>query len=82
MWSRLASFSIDKSLREWINDGLMAVFFFVVALEIKREIVRGELRDPRTASLPILAALRFSRHTSATVTHPTSWSRLRARTES
>ncbi len=40
-----------------INDGLMGIFFFVVGLEIKREIVTGELRDPKAAALPILAAV-------------------------
>jgi NhaA family Na+:H+ antiporter len=48
---------IDLDLRGWINDLAMAIFFFVVALEIKRELVRGELRDPRAAALPALAAL-------------------------
>ncbi len=43
-------------LRHWVNDGLMTIFFFVVALEIKRELVVGDLRDPRTAALPVLAA--------------------------
>ncbi len=46
-----------ESLQGWVNDGLMTVFFFVVGLEIKRELVRGELRDPRTASLPAIAAV-------------------------
>jgi NhaA family Na+:H+ antiporter len=45
------------TLRDWVNDGAMAFFFFVVALEIKRELVSGELRDPRAAALPVLAAL-------------------------
>jgi Na+:H+ antiporter, NhaA family len=49
--------SIDLTIAHWINDGLMTVFFFVVGLEIKREVVRGELRDPRTVALPALAAL-------------------------
>ncbi len=53
-WGQLA---ITEDLLHWVNDGLMTVFFFVVGLEIKRELVRGELRDPRTASLPVLAAL-------------------------
>jgi NhaA family Na+:H+ antiporter len=48
---------IDLDLRGWVNDLAMAIFFFVVALEIKRELVRGELRDPRAAALPALAAL-------------------------
>jgi Na+:H+ antiporter, NhaA family len=48
---------LDLSLRGWVNDLAMAFFFFVVALEIKRELVRGELRDPRAAALPAFAAL-------------------------
>ena len=45
------------SVLHWINDGLMVIFFFVVGLEIKREIAVGELRNPKTAALPLLAAL-------------------------
>ena len=48
---------IEESLRMWVNEGLMAIFFFVMALEIKREAVHGELRDPKAASVPVLAAL-------------------------
>jgi NhaA family Na+:H+ antiporter len=50
-------FSIEEDLRHWINDGLMVFFFFVVALEIKRELVHGELSDRRRAALPVAAAL-------------------------
>jgi NhaA family Na+:H+ antiporter len=53
----IGSLTLTENLQSWVNDGLMTVFFFVVGLEIKRELVRGELRDPRTASLPVLAAL-------------------------
>jgi Na+:H+ antiporter, NhaA family len=53
----LGSRSIDLDLREWINEGLMTLFFFVVGLEIKRELVEGELRDPRRAVLPAIAAV-------------------------
>ncbi len=49
--------SVSEDLRHWVNEGLMAVFFFVVGLEIKRELVAGELRSWRTAALPAFAAL-------------------------
>lgn len=45
------------SLDSWVNDGLMAIFFFLVGLEIKKEIVEGQLSSPRQAALPILGAL-------------------------
>lgn len=48
---------MEHSLKHWINDGLMAIFFFVVGLEVKREIVAGELRNPRQAALPVAAAI-------------------------
>ncbi|MGE5237471.1 MAG: Na+/H+ antiporter NhaA [Chloroflexota bacterium] len=51
------SFGMRHSLQHWINDGLMAIFFFVVGLEVKRELVMGELRNPRVAALPIVAAV-------------------------
>lgn len=53
----LGPWAIDESLLHWVNDGLMTVFFFVIGLEIKREIVDGELSDPRKASLPLMAAI-------------------------
>ena len=49
--------TIDKPLLLWINDGLMALFFFLVGLEVKREIVTGQLRSWKQASLPVYAAL-------------------------
>jgi Na+:H+ antiporter, NhaA family len=49
--------AIDESLLHWVNDGLMTLFFFVVGLEIKRELVVGDLRDRQTAALPVAAAL-------------------------
>ena len=48
---------LDETLQLWVNDLAMALFFFVVGLEIKREVVHGELREPRTAALPIACAL-------------------------
>src|SRR5688572_5335030 len=48
---------LKESLGHWINDGLMTVFFFVVGLEIKRELVAGELNDRKKAALPAMAAL-------------------------
>jgi NhaA family Na+:H+ antiporter len=54
---RVGTFALDESLLHWINDGLMTLFFFVVGLEIKREMVMGELAEPRKALLPVVAAL-------------------------
>jgi NhaA family Na+:H+ antiporter len=50
-------FGLTKSLHHWINDGLMVIFFFVVGLEIKRELLVGELASPRRAALPAAAAI-------------------------
>lgn len=48
---------LEETLQHWVNDALMVVFFLVVGLEIKYELVNGDLRDPRTAALPIVAAV-------------------------
>jgi NhaA family Na+:H+ antiporter len=61
-WSRhvvvdLGVVDLDLTLRAWVNDGLMTIFFFVVGLEIKRELLRGELTEPRRAALPVAAAI-------------------------
>jgi len=52
----LGRFVLAEDLKHWVNDGLMAIFFLVVGLEIKRELVHGDLRDPRTAAMPAIAA--------------------------
>ena len=52
----IGDFEIHLNLKEWVNDAAMVIFFFVVGLEIKRELTQGELRDPRQAALPIIAA--------------------------
>ncbi len=61
-WSReltigIGSHAVSMDLQHWVNDGLMTLFFFVVGLEIERELVTGELRDPPRASLPAIAAV-------------------------
>lgn len=54
---RIGSFRFERDLHFWINDALMTLFFFVVGLEIRREIYRGELSQLRRAALPLVAAL-------------------------
>jgi NhaA family Na+:H+ antiporter len=53
----LGNIVLSEHLLEWVNDGLMVIFFFVVGLEIKREVTAGELASPRLAALPIAAAI-------------------------
>ena len=53
----VGSWKLSHSLHHWINDGLMAIFFFMIGLEIKREIINGELSNIKVAVLPILAAI-------------------------
>ena len=63
IWEHKIGFTFDNqsylnlSIHHWVNDGLMAIFFFVVGLELKREIVGGELSNPKNALLPIVAAV-------------------------
>lgn len=52
-----AALHLDLTISEWASDGLLAIFFFVVGLELKREFAVGDLRDPRRAAVPVVAAL-------------------------
>jgi Na+:H+ antiporter, NhaA family len=54
---RIGDFGINKPLLLWVNDGLMAIFFLLVGLEIKREVIGGELSDRKRAVLPAAAAI-------------------------
>lgn len=62
IWEHKLSIGVDeyvlsKTLHHWINDGLMAIFFFVIGLELKREVMAGELSTPKDAVLPLMAGL-------------------------
>jgi Na+/H+ antiporter NhaA len=57
LWLRLGDVGLEHDLRWWVNDGLMAFFFLVVGLEVRREFDTGELRDRRRAAVPVLAAV-------------------------
>ncbi|REK89942.1 Na+/H+ antiporter NhaA [Streptomyces inhibens] len=52
-----ASLGLDLSIQHWVGNGLLALFFFVAGIELKRELVAGELRDRRAAALPVIAAV-------------------------
>ncbi|MEU9338375.1 Na+/H+ antiporter NhaA [Streptomyces sp. NPDC048290] len=52
-----SALGLDLSLAHWAADGLLAIFFFVAGIELKRELVAGDLRDPKAAALPVVAAL-------------------------
>ncbi|KZN53413.1 hypothetical protein N474_02645 [Pseudoalteromonas luteoviolacea CPMOR-2] len=61
-WATPVGFSfgeieLKRSIHKWINDGAMTIFFFLVALELKRELILGELRSPKLAMLSISAAI-------------------------
>ncbi|MFG2720719.1 Na+/H+ antiporter NhaA [Streptomyces sp. NPDC048416] len=53
----IGALGLDLSIQHWAADGLLAIFFFVAGIELKRELVAGELRDPKAAALPVIAAL-------------------------
>ncbi|MFI6053611.1 Na+/H+ antiporter NhaA [Streptomyces violascens] len=53
----IGSLGLDLSIQHWAADGLLAIFFFVAGIELKRELVAGELRDPKAAALPVIAAV-------------------------
>lgn len=57
MQVRVGSLDIDKTLIHWINDGLMALFFMLIGLEVKRELLEGALSSREQASLPTFAAI-------------------------
>ena len=54
---RISSVGLSKSVEHWINDGLMAIFFLLIGLEIKREAIEGALASPKKAALPVVAAV-------------------------
>src|SRR5260370_36142787 len=54
---RIGSVGLSNSLEHWVNDGLMAIFFLLVGLEIKREAIEGSLAGVQKATLPVIAAI-------------------------
>ena len=55
--SKVGSLEIEKSLQHWVNDGLMAIFFLLIGLEVKREVLEGHLSTVSQVTLPIVAAI-------------------------
>lgn len=76
-----APLHLDLSLDAWAKDGLLAIFFFVAGIELKREFVAGELRNPRAAMLPVVAAvcgvalpaIVYTLANAGPGGHPTGW---------
>ena len=70
-----APWHLDLTLGQWTSDGLLAIFFFLVGLELKREFVAGDLRNPSTAVVPMLAAAVFRSTTKRTTKFMRSYSK-------
>jgi Na+:H+ antiporter, NhaA family len=78
MMVRADSVAIELDVKHWINDGLMTLFVFVVGLEIKRELVHGELNEWRRAALPVAAAVGGILDSTSAAKSPREWGILMA----